>query len=148
MKERERGRIFLFRESHFAKRVCSRPGEPTLVVIIQHSLKINPRARGFVEIAIAFAQGEICIRAARCSRVIIQIFLVFRDGKVIKFASKESIGVFELTAIGWHRFDRRRCCFFDRQGARWRGFVHRLGTTHVRPLAESRREKRKKHYRF
>ena len=100
MKERKRRGVIFFGEGRFGKRVRRCSGEFAVTVVVEHFLKISTSVGKAIEISIAFAKREIGVRLARTSRIIVQIFLVFRDRQIVKLASKQAVGVFELTPVG------------------------------------------------
>ena len=127
MKKRERVGIVFLGKGHFRQCVGCRPGKFALSVVIQDSLKIRPRRGGLVQIAVALPQREIRIRPSGRARIIVEVFLVFRNRKVVQLPSEERVGILELTLFRLLGL-RRRCfrCFFRRHGAchrrlwRWR----------------------------
>ena len=149
MKERKgRGIIFLF-ESHLSESVCGGSGKFAIAIIAQHSLEVCPSARWAIEISIAFAQRKIGVGPSRIPRVVVQIFLIFRDRQIVKFASEKRVRIIELAAIGRFAFSRRgfgkilhrrprQCWLIHRQSTRdWR-LIHWASATHLgRPLSES-----------
>src|SRR5882724_10486 len=159
MKQRKRRSVILVCECHLSERVRRGPGEFTVAIIIQHSLQICASARNAIEISIAFPKREISIRPPGTSRIIIQVFLVFRDRQVIKFASEQAVGVLELTLISPLSIALRPLRrillqgpngLFDRifrgDSTRRRRFVYRPGTTHFRlPLSRSDARQPKQH---
>ena len=106
MKERKRRGVIFFGEGRFGKRVRRGSGEFAVTVVVEHFLKISASVGKAIEISIAFAKREIGVRPARTSRIIVQIFLVFRDRQIVKLASEQAVGVFELTPVGPLRFAR------------------------------------------
>src|SRR6266542_5602630 len=99
MKERKRPSVILFGERHFGKRVRRGSGELAVAIVVEHFLKIRASAGNALEISIALAKREVSVRPARTSRIILQVFLVFRNRQIVKFPSKQAVGVLELTLI-------------------------------------------------
>src|SRR6266498_4598471 len=99
MKERKRPGVILFGEGHFGKRVRRGAGELAVAIVVEHFLKIRASAGNAIEISIALAKREVSVRPARTSRIILQVFLVFRNRQIVKFPSKQAVGVLELTLI-------------------------------------------------
>src|SRR2546430_10053900 len=145
MKERKRRCVILICKRDLSEGVGRRSGELAVAVIIEHFLQICPSARNAIEISIALAKREVSVRPARTSRIILQVFLVFRNRQVVEFASEQAVSVLELTlisslsiALGPLRrillqgpngpFDR----IFRGDSTRRRRFVYRPGTAHFR----------------
>src|SRR5205823_13704586 len=93
MKERKRRGIVLLRESRFSESVSGGSGEFAVAVVVQHFLEVCASAREAIEISIAFAQRKISVRPAGKPRIIIEIFLIFRDRQIVKLARKKRVGV-------------------------------------------------------
>src|SRR5437762_6271291 len=111
MKERKRRGVILICKRDLSEGVGRRSGKLAVAVIIQHFLQICPGARDAIEISIAFAKREVSVRPAGPSRIIVQIFLVFRNRQIVKLASEQAVGVLELTpvgALGFARWSLRR----------------------------------------
>src|SRR6266536_4902884 len=159
MKERKRRGVIFFGERHLGKRVRRGSGELAVAIVVEHFLKIRASARNAIEISIALAKREVSVRPARTSRIILQVFLVFRNRQIVKFPSKQAVGVLELTlisplsiALGPLRrillqgpdglFDR----IFRGDSTRRRRFVYRPGTAHFRlPLRAGDAYENKQH---
>src|SRR2546430_8266140 len=122
MKERKRRGIVLLRESRFSESVSGGSGEFAIAVVVQHFLEVCASAREAIEISIAFAQRKISVRPAGQARIIIEIFLIFWDRQIVKFAREKRVRVIELAAVRrfvvarWRSFGKvfrwraRRCC--------------------------------------
>src|SRR6266704_983238 len=106
MKERKGRGIILLLESHLSQSVCGRSGKFAIAIIAQHSLEVCPCARWAIEISIAFAQRKIGVGSPGIPRVIVEIFLIFRDRQIVKFASEKRVRIIELPAIGRVAFSR------------------------------------------
>src|SRR4030095_6068071 len=76
--------------------------------IAQHFLEVCPSARWTIEISIAFAQRKIGVGPPGIPRVIVEIFLIFRDRQIVKLASEKRVRVIELATSGRFAFSRRR----------------------------------------
>src|SRR5713101_4062613 len=152
MKERKRRRIVLLRESRFSESVSGGSGEFAIAVVVQHFLEVCASAREAIEISIAFAQRKISVGPAGKPRIIIEIFLIFRDCQIVKFASKKRVRIIELAAVRRFGFSRwwfrrivrwgpRRSCgwFLEGNSARNRGFIYGPSPRYVGlPLSEGR----------
>src|SRR5437867_1525601 len=159
MKERKRRGVILICKRDLSEGVGRRSGELAVAVIIEHFLQICPSARDAIEISIAFAKREVSVRPAGTSRIILQVFLVFRNRQIVKLASEQAVGVLELTPVsplGIALRPLRRILLqgpdglFDRifrgDSTRRRRFVYRPGTTHFRlPLSRSDVRQPKQH---
>src|SRR2546429_8743916 len=110
MKERKRRGVILICNRDHSEGVGRRSGELAVAVIIEHFLQICPSARDAIEISIAFAKREVSVRSARTSRIILQVFLVFRNRQIVKLASEQAIGVLELTPVSPLGFARWQLC--------------------------------------
>src|SRR6266700_7392708 len=99
MKERKRRGVIFSGEGHFGKRVRRGSGELAVAIVVEHFLKICASTRNAIEISIALAKREVSVRPAGTSRIVVEIFLAFWNRQVVKFASKERVGVIELTLI-------------------------------------------------
>src|SRR6267378_2324196 len=160
MKERKRRGVILFGKRHFGKRVRRGSSELAVTIVIEHSLEICASARNAIEISIAFAKREVSVRPARTSRIIVEIFLIFRNRQIVKLASKQRICVLELATVGRFGFPRRqlgkevfylivRCSggwFLRGHSAGDRRLIYRPGTPHFRlPLSRGDACRRKQH---
>src|SRR6266566_734348 len=159
MKKRKRRAIILFCERYFSESVRRRPCELAIAVIVKHLLEICASARSAIEISIAFAKREVSVRSAGTPRIIVEIFLIFRDRQIVELASEQAVSVLELTlisplsiALGPLRrillqgpngpFDR----IFRGDSTRRRRFVYRPGTAHFRlPLCRGDAYENKQH---
>src|SRR6266700_1613314 len=99
MKKRKRRAIILFCERYFSESVRRRPCELAIAVIVKHLLEICASARSAIEISIAFAKREVSVRSAGTPRIIVEIFLIFRDRQIVELASEQAVSVLELTLI-------------------------------------------------
>src|SRR5438093_13087879 len=99
MNKRKRSCVVLFGECHFCKRVRRGSGELAVAIVVEHFLKIRASARNAIEISIALAKLEVSVRPARTSRIILQVFLVFRNRQIVKLASEQAVGVLQLTPV-------------------------------------------------
>src|SRR5260370_13634718 len=142
MKERKRRGIVLLRESRLRKGVTGGPGKFAVAVVVEHFLEVCASTRQAIEISIAFAQRKIGVGPAGKPRIIIEIFLIFRDCQIVKFASKKRVRIIELAAVRRFGFSRwwfgrivrwgpRRSCgwFLEGNSARNRGFIHGTSPT-------------------
>src|SRR5258708_25358288 len=108
MKKRKRRSVTFVCERHFGESVCRRSGEFAVAVIVEHFLQICASTRSAIKISIAFSKREVSVRPTRTPRIIIQIFLIFRDRQVVQLASEQGVGVIELTTVGSLTFPRRQ----------------------------------------
>ena len=90
MKERKGRGIILLRESHLRESICSRTGKFAIAIVAEHFLEICPSARRTLQISIAFAKRKIGVGPPGIPRVIVQIFLIFRDRQIVKSASESA----------------------------------------------------------
>src|SRR6266566_4378806 len=123
MKERKGRSIILPGKSHLSKSVCGRSGKFAVVIIAQYFLEVRASAGWLVEISIALAKREVDIRPARASRVIVEIFLIFRERQIIEFASEKRVCVIELATVGRFaiaRYRSRRILCRTARKWRWR----------------------------
>src|SRR5437762_13983641 len=97
MKQRKRRAIILFCERYFSESIRRRPCELAIAVIVKHLLEICASDRGAIEISIALTEREVSVRSARAHRIIVEIFLIFRDRQIVKLASEQAVRVIELT---------------------------------------------------
>src|SRR5262245_40173862 len=108
MKKRERSRVVFICECHLSECECRWTGEFAVAILGEHFLQIGSRIRVAMEISIAFTKREISVRPTRAPRVVVEILLIFRDCEIVQFASKQAIGVLELTLISSFSFACRR----------------------------------------
>src|SRR5919106_1217718 len=126
MKERKGSGIILLLEGHLRESICGGAGKFAIAIIAQHFLEVCASARWAIEISMAFAQRKISICPPGIPGIIVEIFLIFRDRQIIKFASEKRVCVIELAAIGRFAF----CCWRSgkifRRGRRhyWRSLFH------------------------
>src|SRR5215469_14200391 len=99
MKQRKSTSIILLRERRLSQSIRRRSGKIAVTVIAQHFLEIYPGGRQAIEISIAFAERKISVCATGTTRIVIEIFLIFRDCQVVKFASEQRVGIIELAAV-------------------------------------------------
>src|SRR5437870_13573449 len=99
MKERKRRRVILFCERQLGESIRRGASELAIAVVVKHFLKIRASAGNAIEISIALAKREVSVRPARTSRIILQVFLVFRNRQIVKLASEQAVGVLELTPV-------------------------------------------------
>src|SRR5437867_5345039 len=158
MKKRKRCGIVLLRESRLGESVSGGSGKFAVAVVVEHFLEVCASIRQAIEISIAFAQRKISVGPTGKPRIIIEIFLIFRDCQIVKFASEKRVRIIELAAVRRFGFSRwwfgrifrggpRRSCgwFLQRQRARNRRFICGPSPTHLgRQLSESARH-RKQH---
>jgi hypothetical protein len=97
MKKRKRSGIIFARKRHLGERICRWSGEFAVGVIVEHLLEVCASARSATEVAIAFTQREVSVRPARSSGIIVEILLILRGRQIVKLASKQTVGVIELT---------------------------------------------------
>src|SRR6201993_4598796 len=108
MKKRKGGRVVLICECHLGERECRRTGEFAVAILGEHFLQIGASIRVAMEISIAFTEREISVRPTRAPRIVVEILLIFWDCEIVQFASKQAIGVLELTLISSFSFACRR----------------------------------------
>src|SRR6266436_406384 len=108
MKERKRRGVILICKRDLCEGVARGSGELTVAIIVEHFLQICASARDAIEISIAFAEREVRIRPPRAPRIILQVFLVFRNRQIVKLASEQAVSVIELTPVGPLGFARWR----------------------------------------
>ena len=106
MKERKGRGIVLLCKRRLSESVSGGSGKFTIAVVVQYFLEVCASARQAIEISIAFGQRKISVGPARKPRIIIEIFLIFRDRKIIKFASEKRVRVIELAAVRRFAFSR------------------------------------------
>jgi hypothetical protein len=128
MKERKGRGIILLREGHLSESVRGGTGKFAIPIIAQHFLEVCPSARWALKISIAFAQRKIGVGSPRIPRVIVQIFLIFRDRQIVKFTSEKRVRIIELAAIGRFAFSRQRFGKLFQQSARHCWLLRRKGT--------------------
>src|SRR5438093_7238942 len=159
MKERKRRGIVLLRESRLGESVSGGSGKFAVAVVVEHFLEVCASIRQAIEISIAFAQRKIGVGPAGKPRIIIEIFLIFRDCQIVKFASEKRVRIIELAAVRRFAFSRwwfgrifrgraRRSCgwFLQRQRTRNRRLIYGSSPAHLgRPLSEGRARHRKQH---
>src|SRR5215467_8674513 len=97
MKKRKRRRVILVCKRHLGESVCRGPCELAVAVVVQHFLEICASVRNAIEISIAFAKREVSVRTACASRIIVEILLIFRSRQIVKFASKQTVRIIQLT---------------------------------------------------
>ncbi len=137
MKERERGGIIFLCESHLGQGVGGRSGKVAFRIVVQHFLETGASAGGAIQISITFPERKISVRSSRTSRIIVQVFLIFRDGEIVKFTSEKRVCVIKLPPIRRFRFRRRRMRgwrrrFINGDSSPHGRFVGGLSATHVR----------------
>src|SRR3977135_1980199 len=99
MKERKRRGIILLYKRRLSESVRGGSGKFAIAVVAQYFLEVCASARQAIEISIAFGQRKISVGPARKPGIIIQIFLIFRDRKIVKFASEKRVRVIELATV-------------------------------------------------
>src|SRR4030095_230622 len=104
MKQRKCRGVALFGKGHLGERVRSRRGEFAISEIIQNFLQICACIGDSIEISITLTEREVSIRPTGTSGIILEVFLVFRNGQIVKLASEQSVGVFKLALIASLRF--------------------------------------------
>src|SRR3989442_6937130 len=97
MKERKRRGVILICKRHLCEGVRRGSGELAVAIVVEHFLQICASARDAIEVSIAFAKREVSVRPARTSRIILQVFLVFRNRQIVKLPSEQAVRVIELT---------------------------------------------------
>src|SRR5207244_7811420 len=159
MKERKRRRVILFCERQLGESIRRGASELAIAVVVKHFLEICASAGNAIEISIAFAKREVSVRPARTSRIVLEIFLVFRHRQIVEFASEQAVSVIELTLIRSLRFTRwllRKLfrqsaqCFVDRffrgDSTRCRRLIYRPGPADFRlPLSRGDACENKQH---
>src|SRR6266508_5768175 len=157
MKERKGRGIILVRESHLSESVRGRTGKFAITVVAQHLLKVSSSARRALEISIAFAQRKIGVGPPGRPRVIVQIFLIFRDRQIVQLASEKRVRIIELAAIGRFAVSSRRFGKIFRRKARhrrllgrestrdWR-FIHWPSAAHFGRILSENRARHQKQY--
>src|SRR5439155_17048521 len=159
MKERKGRGIVLLCKRRLSESVSGGSGKFTIAVVVQYFLEVCASARQAIEISIAFGQRKISVGPAGKPRIIIEIFLIFRDRQIVKFASEKRVRIIELAAVRRFAFSRwwfgrifrrgpRRSCgwFLEGNSARNRRFIYGPSPTYLgRPLREGRASHRKQH---
>src|SRR6266480_3943035 len=104
MKERKGRGIVLLCKRRLGESVRGGSGKFAIAVVVQYFLEVCASAGQAIEISIAFGQRKISVGPARKPRIIIEIFLIFRDRKIVKFASEKCVRVIQLAPVGRFAF--------------------------------------------
>ena len=90
MKQGKRPGVILLGEQDLRDPIGRGPGEFTVAIIIQHTLKIGPGGAAAIERAITLRQVKISARSAGSAGILTQEFFVFRDRPDHRASSKKA----------------------------------------------------------
>ena len=101
MKKRLRGVVVFLRKCQHPEGISGRTGKFTIAVVVDDLLEIYVRGSALTQQTVAFAQTKISVRPSGATRIVTEIFLIFRNSQVVHLAREKGVGVLELAFIRW-----------------------------------------------